>query len=205
MTVRNHVCSLWELSSCTVWIYNSRDVSASLPPRKSFRGKVTINPHEVCSKGSAVSSKNPRRCWLEFSGHAHVNWGVFVLYSDSRDWWCIFLSSYSMKYWILPQLPGYPNTRTRQGHSCGMRFEILDREGAQARTESLKSWGSKYWQAQRQMWQTAKTPKAKCGRAALEIRTYLESAPWMRISRSCRKMDSFFCLFNRQSFLLNIM
>jgi hypothetical protein len=31
------------------------------------------------AKGVLSATTNPRGSWLEFSGHAHMNWGVFVL------------------------------------------------------------------------------------------------------------------------------
>lgn len=59
VTVRNHVGSPWELSSWTIWIYNSMEVTASLPQRvRRFKGKVPINPYVVCPRGCAVSRNN---------------------------------------------------------------------------------------------------------------------------------------------------
>lgn len=129
---------------------------------RSFRGKITTNPYEVCSKGCAVSNNKPQEflAWV-LRPRSH-ELGCLCTYISSRDWWCMLLLSYFIKNWIPPQLKGYPNTRTRQGHSCGMRFKVPeDTEGVQARKKSLKSWGSISWQPQRQMWQTPKSQNSK--------------------------------------------
>lgn len=141
-----------------LWFQGSDSLIAT--KGRSFRGKVTINPHEVCSKECAVSSNNLGGCWPEFTGHAHMTWSVFIVYSDSRDQWGLLLSSCSVKNWILNWL--YTQT---QGLGKGtavpwdLRLGPEYTEAAQANVESLKIWGSTWWQAQRQMWQTAKIQK----------------------------------------------
>lgn len=52
MTVRNHVGSLWELSSCTAQIYNSREVTASLPQRvEALEAKSLLIPMRFAAEG----------------------------------------------------------------------------------------------------------------------------------------------------------
>lgn len=101
MTVRNHVGSPWELSSWTIWIYNSMEATASLPQRvRRFKGKVPINPYVVCYRGCAVSWNNMGAAGLNAQAMATCTavclWPTVTL----QTWWCWLLSSRSLKDWI---------------------------------------------------------------------------------------------------------
>lgn len=161
--MRNHVSSLWEWGSCTVWIYNSREESASLPQRlEALEAESLLIPIRFAAKCEPSATTIPGGDGL--NSQAVLTWTEVSLYYTGTLKTCDPYFSHAVKNWILLQLMGYPNTRTRRGHSCGLSFKVPKAtKGAQIQTESLKSWGPTHWQAQKHMWQTMKTSKAKCG------------------------------------------